>query len=324
MLDTFHIPRDKTADVQEFYANSPSAGASWYTWKKPRNVTYVSFYVLGGGGAGGAGAAGGANAGAGGGGGGSSAQCNIIFPAWALPDILYISVGVGGIGGTGIGGAGVASYITVFPATTPVNYILCQANGGSGGGLAAGATPGAVGTAGAATAIGNGPLAGLGFASRLAAVTDISLAGQNGVIGNVAAGGALTLTTTGLTVTGGGAGAGRGGNNAVGNAGGGITSIGTPVGAVFPIQAGGLGAATNATAGSNGSNGFRVKPNFNYFYGGTGGGSGGANLTTGQGGGNGGRGSFGSGGGGGGGCATGATPGQGGYGGDGLVIATAW
>lgn len=325
MLDTFHIPRNTKADVQEFYANSPTAGSAWYTWKKPKGVSFVNFYVLGGGGAGGGGAAGGANAGAGGGGGGSSAQCNITFPAWALPDILYVSVGVGGIGSAGAGTAGIASYVTVFPAITPVNYILCQANGGAGAGAAAAGTGGTAGAGGAVTAITAAPLAGLGFVSRIAALTDISLAGQTGVAGsNTGIGTALALITTGLTVTCGTGGAGRQGNNAAGANGGTITGIGTPAGGVFPLQEGGL-AGTVTTGGANGSNGFRLKPNFQFFYGGTGGGSGGANqVGPGQGGGNGGRGAFGSGGGGGGGCATGTTPGTGGYGGDGLVIATAW
>jgi len=52
MSDLNHIPKDKLADIQEFYANSSSAGQSWYTWKKPRNVIFVNVIVLGGGGGG--------------------------------------------------------------------------------------------------------------------------------------------------------------------------------------------------------------------------------------------------------------------------------
>ena len=130
MSDLNHIPKDKLADIQEFYANSSSAGQSWYTWKKPRNVIFVNFIVLGGGGSGGAGGTGTAALGsAGGGGGGSSAQCNITFPAWALPDILYVSVGTGGAGGA----VGIASYISIYPAITPVNYLLAYAPAGLAG-----------------------------------------------------------------------------------------------------------------------------------------------------------------------------------------------
>jgi len=69
--------------------------------------------------------------GCGGGGGGSSAQSIALFPAAFLPDVLSISVGVGGAGGSG--GSGIASYVSVIENTT-VNHLLMQATGGTGGG----------------------------------------------------------------------------------------------------------------------------------------------------------------------------------------------
>jgi collagen type III alpha len=320
MLDFSHIPQSTKATRQLFYASSPTAGTNWQTWLKPRGVSFVQFTVLGGGGGGGAGAApdGNSNSG-GGGGGGSGAQCRALFPAWALPDVLYISVGNGGAGGSGgAGGAGITSYVTIYPATT-VNYILCQANGGSAGGAGGGGTAGALGGGGLVTTISNGNLAGLGVFGWGHAATNISLVGQNGVAGGAAAAGNdLTLPVTGLIVTGGTGGAGIGGSATVGRVGGSFT---VPAGAVFPPHTGGS-AGTLTGNGGPGSNGFQAIPNLLYFYGGTGGGSGGTDAATS--GGNGGRGGYGCGGGGGGGGFSGGTRSTGGRGGDGLVIATAW
>jgi hypothetical protein len=324
MLDFSHISQSTKATQQIFYAASPTAGTNWQTWLKPRGVSFVQFTVFGGGGGGGAGAAPGGNTNsAGGGGGGSSAQCRALFPAWALPDVLYISVGVGGAGGNGVGGgAGVASYVTIYPATT-VNYILCQANPGIGGGAGAGSTGGSLGTGGTVTTVANGLLASLGIFGWGHAATNISLAGQGGLAGSgTGAGNNLTLPVTGLVVTGGTGGGGLGGSGAVGRAGG---SLAVPVGAVFPPHTGGIAGPSNSNGGA-GSNGFQPIPNLLYFYGGTGGGSSANNNAAGLSGGSGGAGGYGCGGGGGGGSAQGgnAVRSTGGRGGDGLVIATSW
>jgi len=319
MLDFSHIPRSTKATQQIFYAATPTAGTNWQTWLKPRGVSFVQFTVLGGGGGGGAGAAAGGNSG-GGGGGGSSAQCRALFPAWTLPDVLYISVGSGGAGGNAsVGSAGIASYVTIYPATT-VNYILCQANPGSGGGVGATGSAGGAAAGGTVTPIANGTLAGLGVFGWGHAATNISLVGQNSSAGGTmpagGEGGQIVLPTTGLFVT-----AGTGGGSSTtstSNAGGPLT---VPSGGIFPLHPGGTSGGTGATAdGGSGSSGYRAIPNLLYFYGGTGGGCSG-NL--GGSGGNGGAGGYGCGGGGGGGGQTG-TRSTGGRGGDGLVIATAW
>ena len=325
MLDILHLPNSSRANQQIFYAATPTAGTNWQTWLKPRGVSFVQFFVLGGGGGGGAGAVP-ASGSAGGGGGGSSAQCTLLFPAWALPDVLYISVGSGGAGGNAsAGAAGIASYVTIYPATT-VNYVLCQANGGGGGGAGNTTTAGSLGAAGTVTPIASGPLAGLGFPAWGQAATNINLIGQVGGAGGIGTGtgaagtavfingGTSLANGTGLLVTGG---AGGGGLGSATNSGGAITVPTTEV--VFPPHPGGA-AGTGTGSGANGLNGYQAIPKLLLFYGGSGGGTSG--LTAGGSGGNGGRGGYGSGGGGGGGAIT--TRSLGGAGGDGQVIATAW
>jgi len=321
MLDLSHLPQTGTAQQQIFYATTPTSGTSWQTWLKPRGISFVQFFVLGGGGGGGGARGESADTGSGGGaGGGSSAQCSFVFPAWAIPDVLYVSVGAGGGGGTpstgavagGNGGSGQNSYITIYPATT-VNYIMCQANGGTGGNGASSATNGGGAVAGGTvTAIASAPLAGLGFPAWGHAATNISLAGQNsGAGGNAGnSGGAITLAVTGLVVHAGTGGAGR--TSAASQGGGAFNLPSGAAGDVFPphpIGTAGIGGA--------GSNGYQAIPKLLLFYPGTGGGGGTGAIA----GGLGGAGGYGCGGGGGG---AGFPGGAGGRGGNGLVIATAW
>jgi len=132
MIDYSHIVGQYGSNVQVFGANSAAAGVTWQSWIKPRGISMVQILLLGGGG--GASVAGAASTAAGGGGGGSSAQSIALFPAAFLPDVLSISVGVGGAGGSGgSGGSGIASYVSVIENTT-VNHLLMQATGGTGGG----------------------------------------------------------------------------------------------------------------------------------------------------------------------------------------------
>lgn len=333
MLDTGHLPLNTKVDQQIFSANAAAAGVGWHTWRKPRGVNFVQFFALAGGAGGGGGVAGAVNTAAGGGGGGSSAQANIIFPAWCLPDVLYISVGYGGAGGTGsttiatVGSAGIATYISIDPSVT-ANNLLMIVNPGSAGGLAAGATPGTGGAGGTVSTIANASLAGTGWANSFLGQTNnnagnITLVGSAGTAAvNAAAGTAQTLPVTGLMVTGGTGGGSLSATAAgTGLAGGAITGAGA-----FPTLIGGIVPGTTTGTGGLGSNGMRPIPNLNYFYGGTGGSSTGGAATAGSSGGRGGAGAFGCGGGGGGGCitGTGSTGGAGGKGGDGIVIATAW
>ena len=334
MLDVFHTPKPYRGDVQTFSNPAPTAGTNWEAWKKPRGISFVHFLVIGGGAGGGSGVCGAVSTAAGGGGGGGAVSCSIIFPAWALPDILWVSVGQGGAGGLGsatvatAGAAGIASYVTINPfatgAVTPVNFILCQANGGNAGTNAAGATAGGAGAIGAVTAIADGPLAALGMPAWGMAATNISFGGTAGTAGGTnSAGNGLTIPVTGAFTmggTGGGGLSGLGGSQV-----GGLYTVPANQGIFLP-HSGGIGTGVATSSGGNGSNGYQPVKGLNYFYGGTGGSSTGSAAPPGSKGGNGGNGATGSGGGGGGGCFTGAgsTGGNGGRGGDGLIIATSW
>lgn len=306
--DFGHLPSNTKADIQVFAANSKVANEGWSTWSKPRGVSMVQIFALAGGGGGGNAVAGAASTAAGGGGGATGGQTTVVIPAIHLPDLLYLSIGVGGAATL----SGVSTRVSISPDNT-TNNSICLVNNGNAGGNAVGATAGAAGSAGGASALSTGPLSGLGFLT--------SLAGQNGIIGGTTVpGAALSLPTTGLVITGGAGGGGLPAANTAGSAGGGITGAG-----VFPTAAGGAGGTTAPTAGSDGSAGMRPLGKLLYFYGGTGGGSSGLTVTpTGSNGGNGGNGAIGCGGGGGGGAFTASTAGVGGRGGDGIVVIVAW
>lgn len=317
-LDVFNIPKSTgNADVFYFQGVGVAAGTDWITWEKPRGKGMVNIVLVGKGGNGGSGAIGGASAASGGGGGGSGGQTQLTMPLALLPDYLYIS-----LAGIAPGITAQASYIVVEPKLTagagaPVaNNTLMIANGGSGGGNAAGATVGAVGNGGTVATAATMPL-GWNFSGGTAFG---ALAGQNGIIGNAAAGGALTLPVTGLWVTGGTGGAGVGNAGSTGSAGGNITGAG-----VFPTSAGGLAAGSQTAPPGSGQHGFTPRPGLTYYYGGTGGGStGGSSTGAGLVQSSGGNGAPGCGGGASGGAFTGSTPGVAGLGGPAFCIITVW
>ena len=311
MLDVFDIPTKSKANTK-IYFGGVATGPQ--VWQKPRGASMIRIFAVGGGGGGGAGAPAGAEStSAGGGGGGSSAQGSITYPAWAIPDRLFVQPGNGGLAGTaGVGGTGTASSVYINVISTTAQDLLISVNNGAGGGVGSGATAGAAGGSGASAGASNAPLCGLALAPVF-----ISTSGQVGIIGGTTiAGAALTLPTTGLVVTGGTGGGGIGAAASTGFAGGLFTTPGYP----FPPQAGGIAGGTTTSSGGRGSNGFQV-PGLLYFYGGTGGASSGG---AGGSGGDGGAGSYGCGGGGGGGTFTGGTQSKGGAGGPGLVIITSW
>ena len=242
-------------------------------------------------------------------GGGSGAQSMVLIPAMFVPNELFILTGLGGRQGTTITSAltsvaGTGTYVAIEPSSTSfnTNLFFLVANGALST------------TGGAATAMSNNfPLAGRGWSQNFA--------GQNGGAAGATQngpGGAITLPTTGLMVTGG---AGSGGKDVVaapGGAGGAITGVGFL--GTLPTYAGGV-AATAALNGGNGIHGRMVTPYM--FYGGSGGGSGAFAAT--------GTGSTGSAGGNGGpGCGGGAsgpgysTTGRAGDGGDGFVYILSW
>ena len=193
MLDLSDIPRPQGADVQIFYGNVTTANAVGGTWVKPRGVSFVHIFALGGGGGGGGGANTGSNGG--GGGGGSAAQCSMLYFANDIPDTLYLSVGKGGAGGAANsnGTAGIITRVSIWPEAL-ANSTLAVSNAGQ---LGQAGTVGTGGTAGATSAITSMALAGLGFTTYgMAAANNCSIAGAAGGYGN------LRLTTTAASGTG--------------------------------------------------------------------------------------------------------------------------
>ena len=310
MLDLLHLPTSTGhAEVYEFRGTATSSGTGWVTWAKPRGKTMFNILLIGPGGNGGTGVIGSVSTAAGGGGGASGNQVSLTGPLLFLPDLLFLSIPHAGVGG------GATSYISVMPNTT-TNHLLAMATGGGNGGNASGATAGAAGAAASINTIAQQPLAGIS--------DPFFLAGQAGIIGGTTvAGGALTLPTTGLIVTGGTGGAGLGASASAGTAGGAFTVPASP--SVFPAHQGGLGTATATVPPGSGERGFTYFNGLRYFYGGTGGGSThgsatGAGLAQSSGG----DGAPGCGGGGMGGALTASTAGVVGKGGEGYCIITCW
>ena len=309
MIDLFNIPNLGVYN-KVFFANN----SAWEIWQKPNNIKFIYFYVIGSGGAGGGGRTGGINTGGGGGGGASSSISVGLFPAFMLPDLLYVQVGIGLNGAPANTGAssGQLSYVSVAPNTTAINIVMQSGDtsaGGGGGGTTS--LAGVGGTAGSVWTYANYPLAEMGMVT--------SVAGQNGSAGGGTASAGVSVTPI-LPITGG---AGGGGESSTASSfvGGNINGSG-----FFQTISGGTNNVnTSAVNGNSGFNtiiptteSFMSLPLF--FTGGSGGG--GCN-TAGFTGGTGGNGSFGSGGGGGGASYNG-TGGSGGRGGDGFILITCW
>jgi hypothetical protein len=309
MLDFNNIVTNVKSDQQVF---NPS-GVNWQTWKKPRGINFVHVFCIGGGGGGRAGEA--ADPPHGGIGGGGAATSTALFPAWALPDTLFIQVGAGGAGGTrGVNPTGGgASIIALWPSeTTPTtNNLLLRASGGSfsPSGLAA---PSA-----SANTVAASNLASIGVVKFVAGVgsTDRSTSQYSFSPNFVGQGG-------------GRGGDGKNTNNTPGDPGQQyVYGLGQGFNQTVdaPVGAGGAAADGAAGRGGDGTSGFVLFPGLSYMSGGTGGGGAGRATLADANGGNGGNGGIGCGGGGGGGNFAGSFPGsRGGNGGPGLVIITSW
>jgi hypothetical protein len=278
-------------------------------WNKPKGINFVYGLIIAAGSGGGGGFSMGAGTTGGGGGGGTPGQITqFLQPAYLVPDILYVTVGVGGAGGAA-GTAGslvtVSSglfYTTLGPSANSVTrtyYALpgspaTNPQSGRGGTSGAG---GAGGTAGGSFGATTG-MAGFsnfaistvlsGFAGTLVAGTNATFAGRpqggaggGGVTSGVAAAGGNVLgpTTSGQSIwsrnLSGGAATGAAGED-------GITLFNPTF---FSLPGAGGGANASGTGGDGGKGGI-----------GCGGGGGGA----------------------------GTTGGRGGAGGDGLVMLVCW
>ena len=235
MLDVFNTPNPQTANYQEFYSNG--------TWIKPRGASMVRFLLIGAGGGGGNGGTTQGN-----GGGGAGAITSWIGPAIFIPDILRITVGVGGVASVN------ATASTVIYQTSNSTSTLLSANGGnSNNSTTAGAT--------GATAMQPNQFTAAGIFKAINA--------QGGTAGSATGAGSSVSAPT-IFLTG-----GAGGSGGSGNVGGGVgINFGypslstTPAGGTVkgkdgyfmtsPLMngCGGAGGSTNTTGtGSNGGNG---------------------------------------------------------------------
>jgi hypothetical protein len=129
-------------------ANSTVTGVK--TFEIPPNCNFLTITACGAGGGGGGGCGAATTVQRWGGGGGASGTVmSSMFPRFALPSILYISIGAGGTGGAGntAGTFGANTFVSTTPSNTA--GLIVQATGGNQG--AAGTTS-VTGTAGAAQA----------------------------------------------------------------------------------------------------------------------------------------------------------------------------
>lgn len=310
MLDLSHIPDTPGIDIQKFYGSVGTTLTEWQTWRKPRGCKFVYMIGVGGGSSGGCGVNTSTTSG-GGAGGGSGSQTSLYIPAFLLPDILYIQAGQGGApqntSGV-IGAAGTSTLVAYEPYTaTTARMTVLFANPGAVTGTAATTTAGgAAGTAAASATISDMILAGKGRYTFFAGMPGAAGGSSTGT------GSSVTLSTSGLMVSGGSGGAGDGANS-----GGNITGItGSPY---LPTVSGGI-AASGSTPGKNGSS--FIAPYFLMNYGGSGGGGG--NTTAGGTAGAGGNASPGCGGGGSGGATTTNPTVLSGAGGPGFVYIFSW
>jgi hypothetical protein len=129
-----NYPTPQGANIQIF-----QEGGTTSDWVKPQGASFVWFTLIGAGG--GSQAGDGSN---GTGGSGSGAVTNCMVPAFLIPDVLRVVVGLGGAGGASSGASGTAGGQTsiVYQAKDSTGYTLLSANGG-GAGTSGGAGSGA-------------------------------------------------------------------------------------------------------------------------------------------------------------------------------------
>jgi len=194
MLDLFNIPTPQTANYQEFYGgDNINLNIPVRTWVKPRGASMIRIMLIGAGGRGGNG-----SSTVGSGGGGSGGVTSWIGPAMFVPDMLNITIGMGG-GSTNVDGQ---ATIISFRASNGDN-ILLVGNGGSGVSIStAGGSAGTAMTANQFTASG----------------IFTSIAGQAGTAGSSTGAGTNQAASSTTFLSGGAGGAG-----ATANTGGSVT-----------------------------------------------------------------------------------------------------
>ena len=140
-----NYPTPQGANIQIF-----KEGGSTSNWVKPQGASFVWFTLIGAGGGGGGVDATNTYYGAGG---GSGAVTNFMGPAFLMPDVLRVSVGLGGTRGNTAqsGGAGTASTV-IYQAKDTTGYTLLTANAGAGGDAAGGGSDASAALGGNASA----------------------------------------------------------------------------------------------------------------------------------------------------------------------------
>jgi hypothetical protein len=310
MLDLFHIPSN-TDSTKIFYAQGAT---NWQTWEKPRNAKFIQIFCLGAGGSGGSGQRGtNGSARAGGGGGGAGGVVRALYPAFLLPDTLYIQVGAGGafvpptVPGV-TGNSGGISYVSIAPTTTAINVLAQSSNAVAGGGAAsissttnAGGNPASTWdrTSSPFTSLGvlniaAGIVGGVSTNANTLAITNIQALGTTIVTGGAGGGSNNSITAGSFSATAGGSILSASAilvNSVLGGLTGSLIGAGNPgghgYGSLSPFcgtgGAGGSGQASGSFTAGTGGNGW-------YGCGGGGGGAGVALTSTGGGGGKGGDG----------------------------------
>ena len=203
MLDVFGFPTPQGANYQEFYG-----GGTVRDWVKPRGASMVRMLLIGAGGPGSYNAATGAGSG-----GGSGAVTQWIGPAIFIPDVLRVSVGIGGGGGNSVvpsGTAGTASTI-VYQAKDGTGYTLLSANGGSNVTAATASANNYFGAAGIFKSVAG--QAGVTGASSITASTTTFLSGGGGGRNAAIVGGDVACNYGYPTISGAAGSVGNNGNN---------------------------------------------------------------------------------------------------------------
>src|SRR6185295_2226212 len=207
----------RNSHVQAFHTPM-NAITQWQDWEKPRGVSMVAILLIGGGGGGGGGLTGATTTARGGGAGGACSSLAFhIFPAFCLPDILKVSVGAGGAGGSGTGvagGAGTNSYVATgvgLTAGSTIPNILAESGANAAGGGAAGSNSGNA-TGGTVPTIGTKARQGWAQAYSISQFT----VGIVGASGGAATGAAGTLINAVWNLVPLSPGTGGGGVNSVG------------------------------------------------------------------------------------------------------------
>jgi hypothetical protein len=196
--------QDLASQQQQRFWVYTSKGVSngFQTWSKPPGISFVHIIAIGAGAGGSSGLGTNTGALAGGGGGGSGGLTNTFLPAYLVPDILHIAVGIGGAGGApttsttvrNTGTAGTTTYVGYYPSTG-TGYTICTAANGNAGNSA-----GTGGGGAGALSTTNMPTSQIGLRTYIA--------GQGGTIGSISSGGS-SLTAV-YRITGGMGGWGSG------------------------------------------------------------------------------------------------------------------